>query len=382
MKARLILWDMDGMGEKWVNSNIHSDRVNIVQIIPSYEKNIQLYNGEIDLLLVAAQSQYDEIISMLENVCFPCDKVVFIYEIFSWYQKFDQAVYLLKDFPGSMRRLVFWLYECKQKDYLICKVEELTFIASGTDEYIMPKMLRDGQVWSADEMTVFYKLAHKYYELQDDEIGYFLDLGANIGTTSIYFRKKLDENVKIIAFEPDVRNNRLLHINMQLNGLADESLVETYGLSNHSEKKLLYYDENNPGGTSLIRKSSNQATEVALIALDDYFADEQLDAAKIKYIWIDTEGFEPWVVGGARNILKYNDIPLYMEFNPYLWNKEGVFHEIIFSLQEVGYTGYIMVQEYMKDHKSVLPLDDLWTFQAASRDYIRDIFLIKGKEKN
>lgn len=382
MKARVILWDMDGKGKIWVNSNIHADRVDIVQIIPPYEKHVQLHNDEIDLLLVATRNQYGEILSMLDSVGFSRDKVVFIYELASWYEKFDQAIYLLNDFSGSMRRLIFWLHECKQKDYLTCKVEDLTFIASVTDKVIMPTMYRDGQVWSADEMAVFYQLAHTYYELQDDERGFFLDLGANIGTTSIYFRKKVDENVKIIAFEPDARNNRLLHINMQLNGLADEALVEAYGLSNHSEKKVLYYDENNPGGTSLVKNSGGQATEVALIALDDYFADKQLDAAKIKYIWIDTEGFEPLVVGGARNILKYNNIPLYMEFNPYLWNKQGLFQEMIACLQDAGYTDYIVVQEYMEDRKAVLPLDTLQAFQEVSQDFMRDIFLIKGEEND
>ena len=377
MKARVILWDMDGKGKKWLNENIHADRVDVVQIIPPYEKNVRLNDDDIDLLLISKGNIDLGLLKMLESGGFGRNRVVFVYWLASWYDKFDQAMFLLKDRAGSMRRLLIWQQECDWKDFCTCKVDGLTFIASVTDGVIMPSMFRDGHVWSADEMILFYELAHEFYALRDDEWGYFLDLGANIGTTGIFFRKKLDENVKIIAFEPDMRNNMLLRMNMQLNGLAEESCIESYGLSNRSEKKVMYYDEHNPGGTSLVRNSGGQATEVPLISLDDYFVENNLDAGKIKYIWVDTEGFEPFVISGAKNILKNHNIPLYMEFNPYLWNNQGLFDEILTCLQDLGYGKYIMVQEYMNDNKNVMPVEALHKFRAGGPDFIRDIFLIK-----
>lgn len=379
MKARVILWDMDGKGKIWLNKNIHADRVEIVQIIPPYEKNVQLNNDAIDLLLVSTEIVDQDLKKMLEYVNFFSDRVIFIHSLASWYENFDQAMFLLKDYVGSMRRLLLWRQESDWKDYCTCKVDDLTFVASTTDCVIMPRMYRDGYTWSAEEMVLFYKLAHEYYMFRDDEKGYFLDLGANIGTTCIYFRKKLDENVKIIAFEPNVRNNDLLKINIQINGLADESWVENYGLSNCSEKKLLYYDEDNPGGTSLLNNNNGQITEVSLISLDDYFIENGLDSARIKYIWIDTEGYEPLVISGSLNILKNNSIPLYMEFNPYLWEKQGLFGDILRSLQASGYTEYILIQEYIKGNKTVFPLDILQMFSSCGIDFQQDIFLIKGE---
>lgn len=379
MKARVILWDMDGKGKKWLEENIHSDRIELVQIIPSYEKNVQLVNDDIELLLIAKEGIDRDILKMLECVGFGRDRVVFLYALTSWYEKFDLAAFLLKDKAGGMRRLIFWYHECGAKDYYSCKVENLTFIASVKDRVIMPTMIRDGKVWSADEMHLFYRLAHEYYVLRDDEPGYFLDLGANIGTTSIYFRKKVDTNVEIVAFEPNDSNNKLLQINLLLNGLVGEAYVEAYGLSDRRENKVLYYDETNPGGTSLVRNSGGTTTEVPLISLDEYFAESGLDDAKIKYIWIDTEGFEPLVVGGARNILKRRAIPLYMEFNPYLWNQQGLLQTMVDYLRESGYTDYILIQQYMEGKREVFPLDTLMAFKDVSQYFQQDIFLLKGK---
>ncbi len=378
MKARVILWDMDGKGKKWLEENIHGDRIDLVQIIPSYEKNVQLVNDDIDLLLIANEVIDITIMQMLERVGFGSDRVVFLYSLNSWYDKFDQAAFLMKDQVGGMRRLLFWHHECCAKDYCSCRVEGLTFIASVKDKVIMPTMMRDGQIWSAGEMRLFYKLAHEYYVLRDDEPGYFLDLGANIGTTGIYFRKKLDMNMEIIAFEPNDNNNKLLQINLLLNGLAGEAYAESYGLSDRRENRQLYYDENNPGGTSLVKNSGGMTAEVPLISLDEYFEESGLDDARIKYIWIDTEGFEPFVVGGAMNILKKRAIPLYMEFNPYLWNKQGHLQTMADCLREAGYTRYILIQEYMEGRKEIWPVDSLVAFKDAGPNFQRDIFLIKG----
>lgn len=377
MKARVILWNINGNGKKWLDDNIHAERVEIVQVIPPHEKDVQLITDDVDMIWLATEIIDLGLMKMLDYVGVHSERVIFIYSLASWYEHFDQAIFLLKDRAGGMRRLLLWNYECNTKDYCSCKVEDLTFIASATDRVIMPLMMRDGQVWSAEEMHLFYQLAHEYYELRDDVPGYFLDLGANIGTTSIYFRKKVDTSVEIIAFEPDDSNNKLLQINLLLNGLVGEAYVEAFGLSDRRENKVLYYDEINPGGTSLVRKSGGRTTEVPLISLDEYFAESGLDDGKIKYMWIDTEGFEPFVVGGAMNILQKRDIPLYMEFNPYLWNQQGLLQTMADYLRAAGYTGYIIIQQYMEGKREVYPVETLMAFKDVGQDFIRDIFLIK-----
>ncbi len=128
---------------------------------------------------------------------------------------------------------------------------------------------------------------------------------------------------------------------------------------------------------SCLMDRGGEKSKVSLIALDDYFANNRLDTSRIKYIWIDVEGFEPLVVAGASNILKRNAIPLYMEFTPYLWSKYGNFDGILNCLNELGYTKYILIQDYLQGQKEIMPVSALRTFPTDISDFQQDIFLIK-----
>lgn len=95
--------------------------------------------------------------------------------------------------------------------YLSLKCEELVFLYNKTDFLIPDTMSFYQAVWSRDEMEFFWKEAPRRQR------GIFMDIGANIGTTSIYFRKKLAANLTYIAFEPVKENYKLLKINCILN---------------------------------------------------------------------------------------------------------------------------------------------------------------------
>ena len=46
---------------------------------------------------------------------------------------------------------------------------------------------------------MFFELSNKYYGGQNKK--YFLDIGASIGTTSIYVKKKFGKDLCVIGFE-------------------------------------------------------------------------------------------------------------------------------------------------------------------------------------
>lgn len=77
--------------------------------------------------------------------------------------------------------------------FVTCTVEGLSYVATSADNIIMDNMYVRRVNWASNEMRLFYELAKKYYNV-DDSAGYFLDLGANIGTTGVYFCKKLAPN--------------------------------------------------------------------------------------------------------------------------------------------------------------------------------------------
>lgn len=122
-------------------------------------------------------------------------------------------------------------FTARQLNYFItCTTAEgLHYIATSRDDYIMKSMYINGKNVTVDDMKLFKMLVQRFYHVDDSE-GIFLELGANIGTTGIYFTKILAPNLKLLAFEPDTENFKLLRANLILNDLYENAVAENYGL--------------------------------------------------------------------------------------------------------------------------------------------------------
>ncbi len=246
-------------------------------------------------------------------------------------------------------------------------------------------MYQSRQNFAQVHMRLFYQMANSFYQI-DNNSGLFLDLGANIGTTGIYFLKKLTPNLKLLAFEPDAENFKMLRLNLILNDLEEKTIAENYGLGIEESEQVMYRAATNPGANTLIeentlnkRYTGLSTATVKIISLDKYFEEKNLNAEDIKYIWIDTEGFEPQVLLGAQNILRKNPAPIFMEFNPQLWQKSGFYEKMMELLSEL-YESYIWIEEALSTSKAITyPLEKLWEFQNFTADCgeLGDIFLIK-----
>jgi len=109
-------------------------------------------------------------------------------------------------------------------------------------------------------------------------------------------------------------------------------------------------------------------------------AENKIAAQEVKYIWIDTEGFEPQVLLGAKNLLKENPAPIFMEFNPMIWNKSGFYNQMMELFKECQYTHYILINEFDKiGEEKVYPIEELWNFTESTAwiGSLGDIFLIR-----
>ena len=238
----------------------------------------------------------------------------------------------------------------------------------------MMNMFVNGINWASNDMKLFHALAKKYYGV-DDSDGYFLDLGANIGTTGLYFCKKLAPNLKLLAFEPDPENFKMHHVNKILNDMEERTALINCGLGNEFNELVLYRNGNNSGANGFIKHQYSQPiASIKVIPLDSYLAENKIAASEVKYIWIDTEGFEPQVLLGAKNLLKENPAPIFMECNLRAWDNSGFFDDMLSLLSE-GYSHFIHVQGSDK----VYPLETLRRIERPNNSLgqIGDIFLIR-----
>ncbi|MBQ3451322.1 MAG: FkbM family methyltransferase, partial [Selenomonadaceae bacterium] len=367
------------------------DDVEIIRTIhPSDTDQAEvIMNGDWNFVLIFENGQreiFNEIFKTMRAMNFSTENIVFANDFNSLLDN-PAAVYALIK-PEACDQLYRWINFFNGRrwhHYTTATAEGLHYVGTSADNFVICSMYMTNENHTAHELKLFHALSKKYYGI-DDSSGYFLELGANIGTAGIYFCKKIAPNLKYIAFEPDAENFKLLHINTILNDLDDDSILVNFGLGEIFEEQQMYKNLSNPGGNGMFNKwlpsERNFPTEtIKIIPLDVFFAENNLVAEDVKYIWIDTEGYEAQVLLGAKNLLTKNPAPIFMEFNPMAWNRTGYFERFVDLLKTVGYTHFIWILEMFQRKKEIIyPIDKLWDWKNSNNwiGSLGDIFLIKG----
>jgi FkbM family methyltransferase len=143
------------------------------------------------------------------------------------------------------------------------------------------------------------------YDLQPE---LFVDIGANIGTHSIYaISNNLFKQAKCYEIEQD--NFSLLTANIKINDLSSKIECFNSGISDRIGSATIELSSHNYGDHRII--SENQAIEVCgeskrankpatLITLDNALKDIEVASDKM-LLWIDTQGHEGHVFAGGTS---------------------------------------------------------------------------------
>ena len=383
---KVALWDYTDEGAAWAKQFLKED-VKIVRTLRPNDKDQAefILNGDWNYVLILEKDSreiFEEILNTIRAMNFSTENIIFAQDFSSWLNN-PAAVYsLLKPSKGKNLYRAMNFYNHRQwHEYNSCTAEGLSYVATSKDDYVIAPMYFNGENHAATEMKTFHALAKKYYNV-DDSTGYFLDLGANIGSTGIYFTNKIAPKLKLLAFEPDAENFKLLRVNLILNDMESKTIAVNCGLGSTFDEMTMYRDLKNPGHNNLTEPKNNVPTEtIRIIPLDAFFAENDISAREVKYIWIDTEGFEAQVLLGAKNLLSENPAPVFMEFNPMMWNKSRRFEEMITLLKAVGYTHWIWILELLKTGKEKLyTIDKLLDWKTSNYwiGSLGDIFLVKN----
>ena len=377
---KVLIWDYTGISAQWLEQVADKKDIEVVGTITPKEPvpEILLKRDAWDWLLIFEQGARNFFDATIQALRLPLDRIIYALDMNSWIQR-PKAVFSLIDIQrgGSYIFLNLNFAISRQlSNFVTCTVEGLSYVATAKDDLLMRRMYTQRVNFAADGMQTFHTLAQKYYGV-DDSAGYFLDLGANIGTTGIYFIKKLAPDLKLLAFEPDPENFKMHRVNLLLNDIGDDkATVVNCGLGDKADEMTMYRDFENPGGNSIVKKNEGRPQEIVkIIPLDDYFAEKQIAAQDVKYIWIDTEGFESQVLLGAKNLLRENPAPIFMECNLGAWDNSGCFDDMMALLAE-GYSHFI---HFYRGKETLYSLDGLRTMERPNNSLgqIGDIFLIR-----
>jgi FkbM family methyltransferase len=153
----------------------------------------------------------------------------------------------------------------------------------------------------------------------------FLDIGANIGTSTIPALKTFGA-AEAVSIEPDNENYKFLRCNLIANEVDDRVQTLQVALSEREGTGTLEVAEESWGDhrvrmksglpDGVYRESTRRVTPVRLMSFDDMAREISLDLSRVGIVWMDVQGHEGHVLAGAKSLLA-SETPLAIEYWPY-----------------------------------------------------------------
>lgn len=201
----------------------------------------------------------------------------------------------------------------------------------------------------------------------------FVDVGANIGTTTIP-ALLVHGFSAAIAFEPEPSNFRLLRVNAILNGLDDRVRALQVAVSDVAGSGTLLVHGDNSGAHQLVGSGSSGADEftgsiqVRLVSLDQLVAESVLDPTEVGLLWIDVQGHEGSVLRGATKLVE-RSIPVVLEFDAVELERSGDLESVLDVA--AGYGHYVDMRAMDKatqGPQARRPISELRAFAEAAAE--------------
>jgi FkbM family methyltransferase len=169
-----------------------------------------------------------------------------------------------------------------------------------------------------------------------------LDIGANIGTTTIPLLRRFGAR-RAIVFEPEPSNLRLLALNCLDNGVLDRVAIHALALSDRDGEVTLALSPTNSGDHRVLVAGERaggdldeeQRTTVGVPALrlDALVERGDVDLGALGLVWMDAQGHEGQILAGARSLLG-GPTPIVTELWPYGLRRHGGLDQMCALLAE------------------------------------------------
>lgn len=179
-------------------------------------------------------------------------------------------------------------------------------------DHMIGYSLMRGQEWQRNDLNAAVEVLETSSEFNSG--GWFVDVGANIGTQTIYAMLS-GRFCGAIAIEPDPGNRALLYKNIALNGLEGKVKVVAAAASSGSGQALLIQDARNFGAHSIeLGYPLNPASQVVVdtMTLDDILAAQGIASGDVGMVVVDVEGHELSVVKGMTKLIE-RQVPMVIE---------------------------------------------------------------------
>lgn len=158
-------------------------------------------------------------------------------------------------------------------------------------------------------------LALRVLDLIGDQSGkILLELGANIGTHSVYLMRAGGFE-RAICIEPEPHNVVLLKHNLLQNDLTETTTVVECAVGDREGVAELYLHRGNSGGASLFNGDGHPSIKVPLRRVDSILTENNVPSNSVGLVWMDIEGAEPDALRSMTDLVEHR-VPILMEYMP------------------------------------------------------------------
>jgi FkbM family methyltransferase len=200
----------------------------------------------------------------------------------------------------------------------------------------------------------------------------FIDVGANIGTHSLYALKS-GQFGRVISVEPEAVNFDLLRRNLRLNGFTADNALNA-ALSDVAGSGLLALSARNFGDHRVLRapEAATQRPQVGIELIDftSLSARMHLDTQAAVIFWIDTQGHEYEVLAGIpRERLRIS--PFVIEYWPAQLARNGTLERLHGLLGSLGHRVTVLQDgTRLASTAEVVALGDALLLKRPGADYV------------
>lgn len=136
-----------------------------------------------------------------------------------------------------------------------------------------------------------------------------IDIGANVGITTVTVARKIGRRGKLYSFEPTPEYFNILKENISSNGLENVKVYELavtdqVGRAPFSQKEL---------SSGIVFEEGAKKFEVSTTTIDRFLIGEKIE--RIDLINMDCEGSELLVLKGAKETLRKNKVKIFCEIH-------------------------------------------------------------------
>jgi len=184
------------------------------------------------------------------------------------------------------------------------------------------------QVFYAEQ----YSLLAGICNFNQIQVSTIVDLGANVGFTSIYLNRRF-KTAKIIALEPDEENFKVLRTNTQY---FKNIITKNAAIWSHQTKLSPSFDEESDWGKTFLENKDSKTKSIEAVTINHIVEEHQLQSIDI--LKIDVEGAEKQIFESDLSFLKRVKV-IAIEIHEHVIEKEKI-HAILranhFILVEYG----------------------------------------------